>query len=84
MFLNYSNYPDKKYQILSYRPPLNVSCILNVLFWQLFSLIQESVDLRRQAVMSNQIIDARGRKFSKRLVDIRELNEQAKVIDDLK
>ncbi|XP_052427771.1 bridge-like lipid transfer protein family member 1 isoform X8 [Carassius gibelio] len=44
----------------------------------------ESVDLRRQAVMSNQIIDARGRKFSKRLVDIRELNEQAKVIDDLK
>lgn len=48
------------------------------------SLSQESVDLRRQAVMSNQIIDARGRKFSKRLVDIRELNEQAKVIDDLK
>ncbi|XP_051507194.1 transmembrane protein KIAA1109 homolog isoform X2 [Myxocyprinus asiaticus] len=44
----------------------------------------ESVDLRRQAVMSNQIIDAHGRKFSKRLVDIRELNEQAKVIDDLK
>ncbi|XP_059422385.1 bridge-like lipid transfer protein family member 1 isoform X4 [Carassius carassius] len=44
----------------------------------------ESVDLRRQAVVSNQIIDARGRKFSKRLVDIRELNEQAKVIDDLK
>ncbi|XP_016095629.1 bridge-like lipid transfer protein family member 1 [Sinocyclocheilus grahami] len=44
----------------------------------------ESVDLRRQAVMSSQIIDARGRKFSKRLVDIRELNEQAKVIDDLK
>ncbi|XP_051945787.1 transmembrane protein KIAA1109 homolog [Xyrauchen texanus] len=44
----------------------------------------ESVDLRRQAVISNQIIDARGRKSSKRLVDIRELNEQAKVIDDLK
>ncbi|XP_056616066.1 bridge-like lipid transfer protein family member 1 isoform X1 [Triplophysa dalaica] len=44
----------------------------------------ESVDLRRQAVMSNQINDTRGRKFSKRLVDIRELNEQAKVIDDLK
>lgn len=50
----------------------------------IISSIQESVDLRRQAVMSNQIIDARGRKFSKRLVDIRELNEQAKVIDDLK
>ncbi|TRZ01084.1 hypothetical protein DNTS_002696 [Danionella cerebrum] len=44
----------------------------------------ESVDLRRQAVTSNQIIDPRGRKYSKRLVDIRELNEQAKVIDDLK
>lgn len=34
--------------------------------------------------MGNQVTDARGRKFSKRVVDIRELNEQAKVIDDLK
>uniref|UniRef100_A0A8B9LSJ7 Si:ch211-233a24.2 n=1 Tax=Astyanax mexicanus TaxID=7994 RepID=A0A8B9LSJ7_ASTMX len=44
----------------------------------------ESIDLRRQVVTGNQIIDARGRKFTKRLVDIRELNEQARVIDDLK
>ncbi|XP_035387613.1 transmembrane protein KIAA1109 homolog isoform X1 [Electrophorus electricus] len=44
----------------------------------------ESFDPRRQVVVGNQIIDARGRKFNKRLVDIRELNEQAKVIDDLK
>ncbi|XP_063040632.1 bridge-like lipid transfer protein family member 1 isoform X4 [Engraulis encrasicolus] len=44
----------------------------------------EPIDPRRQVVMGNQIIDARGRKFNKRLVDIRELNEQAKVIDDLK
>ncbi|KAG7279197.1 hypothetical protein CRUP_024398 [Coryphaenoides rupestris] len=44
----------------------------------------EPVDPRRQMVMGNQAIDARGRKFTKRLVDIRELNEQAKVIDDLK
>ncbi|XP_037833889.1 transmembrane protein KIAA1109 homolog isoform X2 [Kryptolebias marmoratus] len=44
----------------------------------------ETVDPRRQMVMGNQVIDARGRKFSKRVVDIRELNEQAKVIDDLK
>ncbi|XP_076830292.1 bridge-like lipid transfer protein family member 1 isoform X4 [Brachyhypopomus gauderio] len=44
----------------------------------------ESIDPRRQAVVGNQIIDARGRKFNKRLVDIRELNEQARVIDDLK
>ncbi|KAM9476517.1 bridge-like lipid transfer protein family member 1 isoform 2-T2 [Clarias gariepinus] len=44
----------------------------------------ESIDPRRQAVTGNQIIDARGRKFTKRLVDIRELNEQARVIDDLK
>lgn len=45
---------------------------------------KEPVDPRRQMVAGNQVIDARGRKFSKRLVDIRELNEQAKVIDDLK
>ncbi|XP_072533895.1 bridge-like lipid transfer protein family member 1 isoform X2 [Salminus brasiliensis] len=44
----------------------------------------ESIDPRRQVIAGNQIIDARGRKFTKRLVDIRELNEQAKVIDDLK
>lgn len=43
---------------------------------------QEAIDPRRQ--MGNQVIDARGRKLSKRVVDIRELNEQAKVIDDLK
>lgn len=45
---------------------------------------QETADPRRQVVMGNQVIDARGRKFTKRVVDIRELNEQAKVIDDLK
>uniref|UniRef100_A0A3Q3G3A6 Bridge-like lipid transfer protein family member 1 n=1 Tax=Labrus bergylta TaxID=56723 RepID=A0A3Q3G3A6_9LABR len=44
----------------------------------------ETIDPRRQLVMGNQVIDARGRKFTKRVVDIRELNEQAKVIDDLK
>ncbi|XP_076156832.1 bridge-like lipid transfer protein family member 1 isoform X6 [Alosa pseudoharengus] len=44
----------------------------------------EPIDPRRQVIMGNQIIDPRGRKFTKRLVDIRELNEQAKVIDDLK
>lgn len=43
---------------------------------------QETIDPRRQ--MGNQVIDGRGRKLSKRVVDIRELNEQAKVIDDLK
>ncbi|XP_037550709.1 transmembrane protein KIAA1109 homolog [Nematolebias whitei] len=45
---------------------------------------QEAIDPRRQMVMGSQVIDARGRKFTKRVVDIRELNEQAKVIDDLK
>ncbi|XP_061651565.1 bridge-like lipid transfer protein family member 1 [Phyllopteryx taeniolatus] len=49
-----------------------------------FSWACEAVDPRRQLVMGNQVIDARGRKFTKRVVDIRELNEQAKVIDDLK
>ncbi|XP_078796524.1 bridge-like lipid transfer protein family member 1 isoform X8 [Oryzias latipes] len=44
----------------------------------------ETVDPRRSVVMGNQVIDPRGRKFTKRVVDIRELNEQAKVIDDLK
>lgn len=44
---------------------------------------QETIDPRRQTA-GNQVIDARGRKFTKRVVDIRELNEQAKVIDDLK
>lgn len=45
---------------------------------------QETIDPRRQMGMGNQVIDGRGRKLSKRVVDIRELNEQAKVIDDLK
>ncbi|KAG9339853.1 hypothetical protein JZ751_022356 [Albula glossodonta] len=44
----------------------------------------EPLDHRRQGSVGSQSVDARGRKFSKRLVDIRELNEQAKVIDDLK
>uniref|UniRef100_A0A8C2ZCI5 KIAA1109 n=1 Tax=Cyclopterus lumpus TaxID=8103 RepID=A0A8C2ZCI5_CYCLU len=44
----------------------------------------ETIDPRRQMAMGNQVVDARGRKFTKRVVDIRELNEQAKVIDDLK
>ncbi|XP_028294367.1 bridge-like lipid transfer protein family member 1 isoform X3 [Gouania willdenowi] len=44
----------------------------------------ETFDPRRQMGTANQVMDARGRKFPKRLVDIRELNEQAKVIDDLK
>lgn len=45
---------------------------------------QEPIETRRQMAMGNQVIDIRGRKFTKRVVDIRELNEQAKVIDDLK
>ncbi|MEQ2208926.1 hypothetical protein XENOCAPTIV_019691, partial [Xenoophorus captivus] len=45
--------------------------------------VSENMDPRRQ-MMGNQVIDARGRKVTKRVVDIRELNEQAKVIDDLK
>ncbi|XP_018416620.1 PREDICTED: uncharacterized protein KIAA1109 homolog, partial [Nanorana parkeri] len=44
----------------------------------------ETVDCRRPGQIGNQSVDPRGRKFVKRLVDIRELNEQAKVIDDLK
>nr|XP_033794435.1 transmembrane protein KIAA1109 homolog isoform X3 [Geotrypetes seraphini] len=44
----------------------------------------ESIDYRRQGTQGSQSSDQRGRKFVKRLVDIRELNEQAKVIDDLK
>nr|XP_015825985.2 bridge-like lipid transfer protein family member 1 isoform X4 [Nothobranchius furzeri] len=44
----------------------------------------ETIDPRRLTVTGNQMVDARGRKFTKRVVDIRELNEQAKVIDDLK
>ncbi|XP_062839680.1 bridge-like lipid transfer protein family member 1 isoform X4 [Anolis carolinensis] len=44
----------------------------------------ENADYRRQGPSSNQIQEQRGRKYVKRLVDIRELNEQAKVIDDLK
>uniref|UniRef100_UPI00398F7960 bridge-like lipid transfer protein family member 1 n=1 Tax=Pristiophorus japonicus TaxID=55135 RepID=UPI00398F7960 len=44
----------------------------------------ETTDHRRQGSAGSQASDPRGRKFVKRLVDIRELNEQAKVIDDLK
>ena len=44
----------------------------------------EAVDYRRQGTSSSQPGELRGRKIMKRLVDIRELNEQAKVIDDLK
>uniref|UniRef100_A0A8C0XEF4 Bridge-like lipid transfer protein family member 1 C-terminal domain-containing protein n=1 Tax=Castor canadensis TaxID=51338 RepID=A0A8C0XEF4_CASCN len=44
----------------------------------------EAVEYRRQGASSSQSGELRGRKIVKRLVDIRELNEQAKVIDDLK
>ncbi|KAM7167896.1 bridge-like lipid transfer protein family member 1 isoform 1-T3 [Macrochelys suwanniensis] len=44
----------------------------------------ETADYRRQGASGSQVGEQRGRKFVKRLVDIRELNEQAKVIDDLK
>ncbi|XP_077332984.1 bridge-like lipid transfer protein family member 1 isoform X15 [Lithobates pipiens] len=44
----------------------------------------DTVDHRRTGQLGSQSVDPRGRKFVKRLVDIRELNEQAKVIDDLK
>lgn len=44
----------------------------------------DTVDHRRPGQLGSQSVDPRGRKFVKRLVDIRELNEQAKVIDDLK
>nr|XP_020464363.1 uncharacterized protein KIAA1109 homolog isoform X3 [Monopterus albus] len=66
------NYASPRLRAGSARPqrPLSWAC--------------ETIDPRRQMMMGNQVIDARGRKFNKRLVDIRELNEQAKVIDDLK
>nr|XP_056711844.1 bridge-like lipid transfer protein family member 1 [Euleptes europaea] len=44
----------------------------------------ENAECRRQGTSNNQTGEQRGRKYVKRLVDIRELNEQAKVIDDLK
>ncbi|KAB1282162.1 Transmembrane protein [Camelus dromedarius] len=44
----------------------------------------EAVDYRRQGASCSQPGELRGRKIMKRIVDIRELNEQAKVIDDLK
>ncbi|XP_053786570.1 bridge-like lipid transfer protein family member 1 isoform X10 [Desmodus rotundus] len=44
----------------------------------------EAVEYRRQGAPCSQPGDLRGRKLMKRIVDIRELNEQAKVIDDLK
>ncbi|XP_060035101.1 bridge-like lipid transfer protein family member 1 isoform X6 [Erinaceus europaeus] len=44
----------------------------------------EAVEYRRQGAPCSQPGDLRGRKVLKRIVDIRELNEQAKVIDDLK
>ncbi|XP_067849384.1 bridge-like lipid transfer protein family member 1 isoform X5 [Heptranchias perlo] len=48
------------------------------------TIMTETTDHRRQGSAGGQAADPRGRKFVKRLVDIRELNEQAKVIDDLK
>ncbi|XP_072351819.1 bridge-like lipid transfer protein family member 1 isoform X8 [Scyliorhinus torazame] len=48
------------------------------------TVVTEAYDHRRQGTAGSQATDSRGRKFVKRLVDIRELNEQAKVIDDLK
>ncbi|XP_041052815.1 transmembrane protein KIAA1109 homolog isoform X6 [Carcharodon carcharias] len=48
------------------------------------TVITETTEHRRQGTTGSQAADSRGRKFVKRLVDIRELNEQAKVIDDLK
>ncbi|XP_053559592.1 bridge-like lipid transfer protein family member 1 isoform X3 [Bombina bombina] len=48
------------------------------------SWANETIDYRRPGQLGSQSVDPRGRKFVKRLVDIRELNEQAKVIDDLK
>ncbi|XP_072481304.1 bridge-like lipid transfer protein family member 1 isoform X3 [Notamacropus eugenii] len=44
----------------------------------------EVIDYRRQGASCTQPGELRGRKIMKRIVDIRELNEQAKVIDDLK
>nr|XP_060511804.1 bridge-like lipid transfer protein family member 1 [Panthera onca] len=44
----------------------------------------EAVDYRRPGASCSQPGELRGRKIMKRIVDIRELNEQAKVIDDLK
>ncbi|XP_032872772.1 transmembrane protein KIAA1109 homolog isoform X2 [Amblyraja radiata] len=48
------------------------------------TIMAETNDYRRQGIAGSQTADGRGRKSVKRLVDIRELNEQAKVIDDLK
>lgn len=47
-------------------------------------IFQEAVDYRRPGASCSQPGELRGRKIMKRIVDIRELNEQAKVIDDLK
>ncbi|RXM98120.1 hypothetical protein EOD39_13560 [Acipenser ruthenus] len=44
----------------------------------------EPIEHRRQGLTGGPTAEGRGRKFTKRLVDTRELNEQAKVIDDLK
>ncbi|KAG8511214.1 Transmembrane protein, partial [Galemys pyrenaicus] len=44
----------------------------------------EAADYRRPGAPGSQAGELRGRKAVKRVVDIRELNEQAKVIDDLK
>ncbi|XP_041130046.1 transmembrane protein KIAA1109-like isoform X4 [Polyodon spathula] len=44
----------------------------------------EPIEHRRQGSTGAPTTEGRGRKFTKRLVDTRELNEQAKVIDDLK
>ncbi|XP_054546358.1 bridge-like lipid transfer protein family member 1 isoform X3 [Talpa occidentalis] len=44
----------------------------------------EAAEYRRPGAPGSQAGELRGRKAVKRVVDIRELNEQAKVIDDLK
>lgn len=54
------------------------------LLTDLLLIFQEAVDYRRQGASCSQPGELRGRKIMKRIVDIRELNEQAKVIDDLK
>lgn len=57
---------------------------LRLVLTDMLLIFQEAIDYRRQGASCSQPGELRGRKIMKRIVDIRELNEQAKVIDDLK
>ncbi|KAM9707956.1 bridge-like lipid transfer protein family member 1 [Menidia menidia] len=46
--------------------------------------VMETIDPCRPMAMGSQVVDAWGRMSTQRVVDIRQLNEPAKVIHDLK